>query len=362
MLMIVSLLSGCKTAKQADKNENLDNKQNNTTNIDDEKKTEKMGDTKKDNTENTDKAESVDNRENTGNTQTAKNTEKKTEFSFADISNLEFWYGSGAGAWCTTLTVNDDGTFEGNYHDSDMGDSGDDFPNGTCYSCTFIGKFTEPEQVNAYTYSVKIDRIDLEKKVDTEEIRDGVKYIYSQPYGVYDATEILFYKQGAPIKELPEEYRSWVGYGNLNDLTETELPFYGLFNVNTGDGFSSTPLSGKWTIDDELASVEQQAGDYENKLEHENLTQLELNTISGQLYQLWDDELNWIWFRIKAKLDSDSMNTLTKEEKKWITYKEKEIEKAGAQYEGGTMQPMEKNMKGAELTKKRVYELAEYLR
>lgn len=287
--------------------------------------------------------------------------EENSQFSFTDISNLEFWFGSGAGAWCTVLTVNEDGTFEGTYHDSDMGDMGEGYPEGTCYLCSFEGKFTQPKKVDEYTYSVKIESIELANEVGTEEIIDSIKYIYSQPYGLYDADDILIYIPGISIKELPEEYRSWVGYNDLTNLSETELPFYGIFNVKTGDGFSSYGKI-EYSIDDELALIEQLASELEDKLQKEDLTQSDMTEISSQLYQLWDNELNVIWAKLKETLDQTTMENLTKEEREWISYKEDEIKKAGVEYEGGTMQPMVENDKGAELTKTRVYELAEYLR
>lgn len=287
--------------------------------------------------------------------------EEDLEFTFKDISNLEFWFGSGVGAWSTVLTVNEDGTFEGTYHDADMGDMGEGYLEGTYYLCDFKGKFTQPKKVNEYTYSVKIESIEIANEVDTEEIIDSVKYIYSQPYGLYDADDILIYIPGISIKELPEKYRSWVGYSDLTNLSETELPFYGIYNVKTGDGFSSYGKS-EDSIDDELALIEQLASDLEDKLQKEDLTQSDMTEISSQLYQLWDNELNTIWAKLKETLDSATMKTLTKEEREWISYKEDEIKKAGAEYEGGTMQPMVENDKGTELTKARVYELAEYLR
>lgn len=287
--------------------------------------------------------------------------EEESQFTFKDISNLEFWFGSGVGAWCTVLTVNEDGTFEGTYHDADMGDMGEGYPEGTYYLCDFKGKFTQPKKVDEYTYSVKIESIEIANEVDTEEIIDSVKYIYSQPYGLYDADDILIYIPGISIKELPEEYRSWVGYSDLTNLSETELPFYGIFNVKTGDGFSSYVKS-EDSIDNELTLIEQLASDLEDELQKEDLTQSDMTKISSQLYQLWDNELNTIWAKLKETLDTATMETLTKEEREWISYKEEEIKKAGAEYEGGTMQPMVENDKGAELTKARVYELAEYLR
>ena len=52
--------------------------------------------------------------------------------------------------------------------------------------------------------------------------------MYSEPYGLDNAENILFYIEGAPIAELPEGYRSWVGYLDLANLQETSLPFIGL--------------------------------------------------------------------------------------------------------------------------------------
>lgn len=288
--------------------------------------------------------------------------ESETPFSFADISNLEFWYGSGVGAWCTVLSVHDDGSFEGQYHDSDMGDSGEVYPEGTVYLCDFTGKFTTPVKVNDYTYSVKIEEIHLDQEPKTEEIIDGTKYVYSEAYGLYDATDLLIYLPGASIAELPEDYKSWVSYSEAMQSTDTQLPFYGLFNVNTGDGFSSYDKGETSAIDDELAAIEQEAATIENKLQTEATTQLDMTQLSCDLYELWDNELNSIWQRLKDSLDSSTMDTLLAEQREWITYKDDEVEKAGSGVEGGSMQPMVENDKAADLTKERVYELADYLR
>ena len=51
------------------------------------------------------------------------------QVTFRDLSSLECWFGSGAGAWSTTLTIHEDGSFFGVYRDSDMGDIGDGYPN-----------------------------------------------------------------------------------------------------------------------------------------------------------------------------------------------------------------------------------------
>ena len=50
---------------------------------------------------------------------------------------------SGASAWSTELYLQSDGSFSGYYHDSDMGATGDAYPNGTLYESSFSGSFSE---------------------------------------------------------------------------------------------------------------------------------------------------------------------------------------------------------------------------
>ena len=155
--------------------------------------------------------------------------------SFADFSNLQFWFSSGAGAWRTELEIHEDGSFSGEYYDSDMGVLNENYPNGIQYRCDFSGQFTEPEKVNAYTYSMKIAEMNYEKEPGTEEIKDGILYRYSEASGLAGAKNILIYLPGTPVAELPEEFLMWVGWRE----DATKLPFYGLYNETKEIGFSS---------------------------------------------------------------------------------------------------------------------------
>ena len=56
------------------------------------------------------------------------------------------------------------------------------------------------------------------------------------------------------------------------------------------------------------------------------------------------------------------MEELTKEEREWIKWKDQEVKAAGKEMEGGSMQPLLENDKAAELTRERVYKLAERLK
>ena len=111
-----------------------------------------------------------------------------------------------------------------------------------------------------------------------------------------------------------------------------------------------------------LVETLNQASSLEDRLEKENLTQSEMNELSQELYTLWDTQLNTTWKQIKDKLDADAMEKLRVEERAWIKERDQKIKEAGEEYASGSVQTMVMNMKGAELTKDRCYELFEYLR
>lgn len=155
-------------------------------------------------------------------------------FTFADLSKYSFNFSSGAGAWGTGLEINADGSFVGGYHDSDMGSTGPGYPNGTVYICNFNGQFTQLKKVNEYTYSMKLEELKYERAAGIEEIENGVKYIYSEAYGVEGGDEFLIYLPGAPVSELPEEFVMWVQF----DISgASKLSSYALCNVARQYGF-----------------------------------------------------------------------------------------------------------------------------
>ncbi|MCM1537438.1 MAG: DUF1311 domain-containing protein [bacterium] len=276
--------------------------------------------------------------------------------SFADFHYLTFDFSSGAGAWATELSIRADGTFAGEYHDDDMGDTGDDHPYGTAYHCAFNGQFSQPVKVNDYTYSMQILSISYADEPGTEAIRDGVLYYYTTPYGLDDAKDILVYLPGAPLAELPEGYRSWVGYYYLENTTDTELPFYGLYNEAAAEGFSSYAAAEAFAS--YLASIANMAAALEDDIAHDAaLSQADLNVKAGELYEMWDFALNQVWNVLKRVNDAETMRALTDEQLAWIAEKEAAVEAAGTEFEGGSLYPLVTNTKAAELTKARVYEL-----
>lgn len=165
--------------------------------------------------------------------------EAEERLSFTELKDLQFVFSSGAGGWATLLTVDEDGGFSGEWYDGEMGETGEDYPNGTMYRSEFTGTFARPEKVNEYTWSMRILEMSYTEAVGKEEILDGVRYCYGEAYGLEGAEELLIYLPGAPLNELPEEFRVWVDYALQTAGAEAELPFYGLYNEAKQNGFSS---------------------------------------------------------------------------------------------------------------------------
>lgn len=303
-----------------------------------------------------------------GNTENSSNIEEETDvvqeetsyeeedaFSFSDFHNLEFWFTSGHGGWATILTINEDGSFSGEFFDGDLGVTDEDYPNGTMYQSNFTGQFTQPVKVNDYTYSMQISEINYTEQLGKEEIIDGMLYCYIDAYGMEGSEEFLIYLPGAPLAELPEEFRSWVDYYDLSNTSETELPFYALNNEPEQYGFYSFDIIEH--IKESIASSERYTASLENSITDGTLDQTEINNRTKEIYDEWDYVLNDLWKVLKQIKDEEEMNSITAAEREWIEYKEQIVAEAGEGLEGSGIQEMIMNQKAAELTKNRVYEL-----
>lgn len=283
-----------------------------------------------------------------------------TEFSFADVSDRTFNFSSGAGGWFTELHINSDGSFKGFFVDDDMGDIGESYPNGSEYNSEFSGVFSGLEKVDEYTYKMNMVSLEYAKEPGEEEIIDGMRHIYSIAHGLNGGEEFYIFLPGIKSADLPESYRGWIHY--LGDNAATELPYYGLYNITTGDGFSSYVYEEKSLAEEiemEISFAEERSTELEAKLQ-EDITQFDMNETGKELYKTWDDTLNIVWKLLEAELDDASMEALRAEEREWIVFKEEQVKAVGQENEGGSMQELTELMRAAELTKDRVYELAEY--
>lgn len=282
------------------------------------------------------------------------------DFSFGALENRTFIFSSGAGGWSTELHVHPDGSFEGVYHDSDMGDSGPDYPNGTVYSCTFTGSFSTPEQADDNAWVFAMESITYER-APGEEVRDGIRYFYTDAYGLDQAENFYLYCPGTKLADLPQAFLDWVGYHNWQDMGQTELPFYGLYNENGQTGFRSTSPYEDVMV--QIGYAEEAAADLEEQARTDDtMTQADLNTNAQNIYQVWDSVLNMQWRLLLDNLDQQTMEELTREQLAWIQEKEAAAEEAAAEVDGGSLSPIYYYGKAAEMTRDRVYALSDYLK
>lgn len=135
-------------------------------------------------------------------------------------------FSSGAGGWGTDIVLNPDGTFTCQYHDSNLGESGDGY-NATVYLSECQGSFKDIELQEDGTYKMKLEYYAMNTVTGSETIEDEVRYVYTQPYGI-DGTEFILYLPNSDASSMPNnDYWYWYT-GSLGD----NLTGYVLHNVD----------------------------------------------------------------------------------------------------------------------------------
>ena len=255
--------------------------------------------------------------------QTTESDHAETGLTFADLVALQFEFCSGAGGWSTDFTIEKDGSFSGVYHDSDMGDTGDGYPNGTMYYCNFSGHFTNLTKVDDDTYEMSLADISYQNTVGDTEILDDMLYVYTDVYGLEGTDTFRIYLPGTPREKLTEDEWFWIAAGNES---ETELTMTVIVNEPNEYGIYSYERS---TPSEEAQGIYNSLLNYNDELEQQlqsASTQQEMNEITAQMYQNSDDSLNQIWHIVKYNSDETEFAQILEEQKSWITEKEAEAE------------------------------------
>jgi len=160
---------------------------------------------------------------------------------FSMIEGIQFSFASGVGAWGTEIKIASDGSFVGDYHDTDMGDTGENYPNGTVYLSKFHGKFRNAKKLNDYTFSFELDELVYDEPFE-DSYENGVRYIIESAYGLESGKKYMLYLPKSIVKNLPEEFVNWVSmpmaWSSYNK--PILLPFYGIYNVEKEYGFFSS--------------------------------------------------------------------------------------------------------------------------
>lgn len=158
------------------------------------------------------------------------------EFGLSGDFPMSFTFSSGAGGWRTWITLYADGTFEGQYSDSEMGDIGDGYPNGSYYIADFTGKFVNIQKVDEFSYSMELGEVTLGREPGTEWIEDEIRYVAAEAYGLDGGKEFVFYTPETPVAGLSEMFLGWWP-GRFMDPSAETLSCYGIYNKAEETGF-----------------------------------------------------------------------------------------------------------------------------
>ena len=115
------------------------------------------------------------------------------------------------------------------------------------------------------------------------------------------------------------------------------------------------------TVQDIISKAETDAAELEKTM-NSLVTQTDMNSLSHQIYMVWDDAINEIWTLFDENLERDLFYDIQAEQIAWITEKEKELQKIVDEYNGGSITALICNTKAAEMTEERIYELLEYVK
>ena len=166
---------------------------------------------------------------------------------------LEMLFSSGVGGWSTCLTLNPDGSFVGDFCDTDA---------DCIYVCQFHGRFGNVKKLSDASWLLILDELELDTNHSVGEGWDETDgdytmyYISSEPYG-FDGDDGVALKPGAQfILYSPEatghepgtelygamEFQSWMHRHNRDKeflSADDTLECWGLQSMETGQGFFS---------------------------------------------------------------------------------------------------------------------------
>jgi len=109
-----------------------------------------------------------------------------------------------------------------------------------------------------------------------------------------------------------------------------------------------------------IANAENKSKALEEELQTE-ITQTDMNIVSGELYNVWDEAINSVWAILRETMEERDFDLLLEQQLLWIERKELEIQRAVSGYQGGSIAALVANQTATEMTRQRVYELADYI-
>lgn len=159
---------------------------------------------------------------------------------YQDLAGKSFTFTSGAGGWLTELVFDKagDGSFTGQYHDSDMGTH-------SLYVNEFEGQFEIAEQLDDETYTMILQNLQVTSPTGMTEPQageGGMDIIYTEdPYGLEESENFQLFLPYKEADEVPDDFASWV---DLDIVADSKIiNRYAIYNVDKGYGFGENVTS-----------------------------------------------------------------------------------------------------------------------
>jgi len=141
---------------------------------------------------------------------------------YDELNGKSFIFSSGAGAWRTSFTFTDNGQFSGTFSDADGAEIA---------VSEFSGQFDIDEEIDEYTYQLKLGAFEVTSDTGTEEADGDMTITYVEgPHGFQSGSDTFeLYLPYKPKNDVSDEYLSWVSEQANNDYDF--LNSFGLYNI-----------------------------------------------------------------------------------------------------------------------------------
>ena len=273
------------------------------------------------------------------------------DLTFGDLAVRRFEFTAGSGGWWEEFTIEKDGYFTGKYGATDM-------ESNMMYSSSYSGHFSELTKVDEFVYEMKLKDITYKEEPGTEKTIEGMLYNYVDTYCLGGNDTFKVYLPGTPLSMLSEEVKRWIGAYNQDDTLLT-IPI--IVDEENGYGiYSFERPSASEDAKSTLAAYEESFA-YYNQLLSDASTTMEMVELSGRLYELSDECLNYLWNLIRYNTQEERYQEILTEQREWIKEKEATAEAARDSWEGGSFAPVDYNDTLATKTIERCRVLADYL-
>ncbi len=159
------------------------------------------------------------------------NTEEVTEENLFSEMQKNYTLMSLTDSWTTELTFQEDGRFEGTWHnDTEEGSS----------MYAFTGSFSQPAKIDDHKFSLKLDSAVVKSAEEAGETAEGTQYLETDiPEGFADTEDFYLFLPGTTVNEISKTASESSLFALGYSAADT-LDCYVLVNPATQEAFAGT--------------------------------------------------------------------------------------------------------------------------